>query len=399
MSQPLPPSTSSNPSAVAFPCKNCGAKLSYDPAAAGMSCEHCGFKEAVAAPAPGAMVAGAQIREIPLEQGMALALKGLGAPVTTIGCNECGATVHVGEGERTAACAFCGSKQVLAQETNQGAIRPESLVPFKVTKQDANGRFGEWIGKLWFRPSDLKKMARVQELGGVYIPFWTFDAFVQTQWNAERGWYYYENETYNETVNGRSERRTRQVQKTRWEAASGWRKDNYDDVLVCAGKGLPANLADRFSTFDTKALIPYQPQFLSGWRAESYAIDLMPGWAIGQQKIESSQTGKCARDVGGDTHRMLSVSNRFSNVTFKHVLLPIWIAAYRYNGKVFRFLVNGQTGEVVGQAPWSVWKILALVAAILAVVGAVVAFEVLQNNGGSHATSAPATTHEKHPAH
>lgn len=395
MSQPLPPSASLDASGVSFTCKNCGAKLSYDAASQGMACEHCGFKEQVAAAPEGAMVAAGRIREIPLEQGMALAQKGLGAPVTTIRCNECGATVHVGEGERTAACAFCGSKQVLTEETNQSAIRPESLVPFKVTKEDANGRFGEWIGKLWFRPNDLKKMARVQELGGVYIPYWTFDAFVQSQWSAERGWYYYENESYTETVNGRSEPRTRQVQKTRWEPSSGWRKDNYDDVLVCAGKGLPSSLEDRFSTFDTKALIPYQPQFLSGWRAESYAIDLMPGWALGQQKIESSQMGKCARDVGGDTHRMLSVSNQFSNITFKHILLPIWIAAYRYNGKVFRFLVNGQTGEVVGRAPWSVWKILALVAAILAVVGAVVAFEVLQNESGSHATSPPAGSHEK----
>jgi DNA-directed RNA polymerase subunit RPC12/RpoP len=395
MSQPLPPGASPDPAGVSFPCKSCGAKLAFDPASQGMACPYCGAKETVTAGAPGA--ATGMIREIPLEQGMALAQKGYGAPVTTIKCGECGATVNVGEGERTAACAFCGSKQVLSQETNQGAIRPESLVPFKVTKDDANGRFGSWLGKLWFRPSDLKKMAKVQEMGGVYIPFWTFDAFVRSKWSAERGWYYYETETYTETVDGRSETRTREVQRTRWEGAAGWRQDTYDDVLVCAGKGLPTHLADQFSTFDTKALIPYQPQFLSGWRAESYAIDLMPGWALGQQKIEASQMGRCAADVGGDTHRMLSVSNAFSNITFKHVLLPIWIAAYRYNGKVFRFLVNGQTGEVVGQAPWSVWKIMALVLFILAIVGAVVAYTQIYGSGSSRAvapTSAPAA----HPA-
>ncbi len=390
--------------ALAFPCKSCGAKLAYDAASQGMACPYCGYKEAVVAgagPAAAARETG-MVREIPLEQGMALAQKGYGAPVTTIKCNDCGATVNVGEGERTASCAFCGSKQVLSQETNATAIRPESLVPFKITKEDANGRFGTWLAKLWFRPSDLKKMAKVQEMGGVYIPFWTFDAFVRSQWSAERGWYYYESETYTENVNGRMETRTRQVQRTRWEPANGWRQDTYDDVLVCAGRGLPSGLADQFSTFDTKALIPYQPQFLAGWRAESYAIDLMPGWEIGQKKIEDSQMGRCARDVGGDTHRMLTVSNMFSNVTFKHVLLPIWIAAYRYNGKVFRFLVNGQTGEVVGQAPWSVWKILALVAAILAIIGAIVAFtQMNQGSGSSHTTTtAPAqqhpATHGKH---
>ena len=89
----------------------------------------------------------------------------------------------------------------------------------------------------------------------------------------------------------------------------------------------------------------------------------MPGWAIGQQKIESQPDGAVrGRDIGGDTHRGLNVSNEFSDVTFKHVLLPIWIAAFRYKEKVYRFLVNGQTGEVVGYAPWSVWKIMGLVA-------------------------------------
>jgi DNA-directed RNA polymerase subunit RPC12/RpoP len=393
MSQPMPPGASPEAAAVSFPCKSCGAKLAFDPSSQAMACPYCGHKEAVTTAGAGA----AMIREIPLEQGMALALKGFGAAVTTIKCGECGATVNVGEGERTASCAFCGSKQVLAQETNQGAIRPESLVPFKVTKEDANGRFGTWLGKLWFRPSDLKKMAKVQEMGGVYIPFWTFDAFVRSQWTAERGWYYYETETYTETVDGRTETRTRQVQRTRWEGAAGWRQDTYDDVLVCAGKGLPSGLADQFSTFDTRALIPYQPQFLSGWRAESYAIDLMPGWEIGREKMESSQMGRCAGDVGGDTHRMLSVSNMFSNVTFKHVLLPIWIAAYRYNGKVFRFLVNGQTGEVVGQAPWSVWKILGLVAVIVAIVGAIVAYTQLYGTTSTH-TSAPVSAPAQHAA-
>jgi DNA-directed RNA polymerase subunit RPC12/RpoP len=387
----------SNDPALSFPCKSCGAKLAYDAGSQGLACPYCGHKEAIAAPR-GAMQVGApaQIREIPLEQGMALAQKGLGVTVQTIRCSECGATVHVGEGERTTACAFCGSKQVLSEATNESAIRPESLVPFKVTKENANASFGVWIGKLWFRPSDLKKMARVQEIGGVYIPFWTFDAFVSSEWSADRGWYYYETETYTENVDGRTETRTRQVQRTRWEPASGYRQDDYDDVLVCASKGLPSHLVDNLSTFDTKSLTPYQPQFLSGWRAESYAIDLMPGWAVGQERIGHSQMSRCAGDVGGDTHRGLNVHNEFSNVTFKHVLLPIWIAAYRYNGKVFRFLVNGQTGEVVGVAPWSTWKILGLVALIVAIVGAIVAYTQLYQTSG-HAAPAPVPVHAAPP--
>lgn len=303
---------------------------------------------------------------------MRLALRGLGTPVQTVGCRECGATVNVGEGERTTECTFCGSSQVLAEETNASAIRPSSLVPFLVPKADARTRFAAWLSGLWLRPNDLKRLATVEEVAGVYVPFWTFDAHVESRWTAERGHHYYETETYTEVVNGQSQTRTRRVQRTRWEPAAGVRRDAFDDTLVCAGRGLPVELADKLSTFDTKRLVPYQPQYLAGFRAEAYAVDLMPAFALAQGKMARVQEGRCARDVGGDTHRFLQVQNAFASVTFKHVLLPVWIAVYRYKEKPYRFLVNGQTGEVVGDAPWSAWKIALLVVVAIAVVAALI---------------------------
>jgi DNA-directed RNA polymerase subunit RPC12/RpoP len=382
--------------AQTFPCKKCGAQMNYDAATRGMACPYCGYKEAIAQQAPaqapgggvgagvvmqalaGGQVSASGIRDIPIEQGMQMAQRGLGAQVTTIQCKDCGATVNVGEGERTTACAFCGSKQVLNQATNESAIRPESMVPFAISKQDANKRFADWLGSLWFRPNDLKKIAKVQEMGGVYVPFWVFASNVFSQWTAERGWYYYVDETYSTVENGQRVTRTRRVQHTRWEPAFGQRSDRYEDILVCAGRGLPQDLVDKLSSFNCKQLVPYAPSYLAGWRAESYSLDLMPGWSEGQNKIATQQNGRCSRDIGGDTHRNLSVANQFSNTTFKHVLLPIWIAAYRYNNKVFRFLVNGQSGEVVGKAPWSFWKIALLCLALAIVIGVVVAIVLSQ---------------------
>jgi DNA-directed RNA polymerase subunit RPC12/RpoP len=361
MSQPAAAST--------FPCSNCGAKLAYDAGAQALACPYCGSKQAVAAPTASEA---ATVREIPLEEGLRLAARGFGAPVTTLSCKECGASVHVGEGERTSKCAFCGSSQVLAADAGEPPIRPGSLLPFRIAKEEANRRFGEWLSSLWLRPNDLKKIARVNEMGGVYVPFWTFDAEVTSQWTAERGWHYYETETYTETVNGQQVQRTREVQHTRWEPASGWRRDRFDDVLVCAGRALPEELVGKLSTFDTKLLVPYKPEFLAGWRAESYGVDLAPASGIAQQKMMRVQESRCGGDVGGDTHRSLSVRNEYANTTFKHVLLPVWIAAYRYNGKPYRFVVNGQTGEVVGVAPWSVGKILLLVLAVALVIAAIV---------------------------
>jgi hypothetical protein len=206
-------------------------------------------------------------------------------------------------------------------------------------------------------------------MGGVYIPFWTFDAWVRSDWGAEAGYYYYETEIYTDE-NGNEA--TRQVQRTRWEPASGFRQDFFDDTLVCASKGLPQELVAKFQSFDTQQLTAYEPRFLAGWRAESYAIDLMPAWGSAQQNMSEVQQGRCAGDVPGDTHRGLMVQNRFSYVTFKHVLLPIWIAAYRYGGKPYQFLVNGQTGEVVGKAPLSWVKIVLFVLTIAAIITALV---------------------------
>ncbi len=381
---PDAPSAPPAPLAQGFKCSGCGAQLAWDPGAGAMSCEHCGLKQAVAIAGAGA------IRSIPLEDGMRLAQRGLGTPVQTVGCRECGATVNVGEGERTTKCAFCGSTQVLAQATDANSIRPESLLPFGITKKAANERFGVWLKSLWFRPNDLTKMGRVEGMGGVYVPYWSFDSAVRSQWSAERGWYYMETEQYQETdESGQQVWRTREVQKTRWEPASGYRQDFYQDVLVCAGKGLPEALAAKFVSFDVAKLVPYRPDFLAGWRAESYTLDLMPGWDRGQTIIATSQEQRCSRDIGGDTSRGLSVSNQYDQVAFKHVLLPVWIAAYRYKGKVYRFLVNGQTGEIVGEAPWSVAKIALLVIFILAIVGAIVAY--VETRPPTPAVHGPAT--------
>lgn len=347
-----------------FKCTECAAELRFDAASGKLKCDHCGATRDVPT-GTGTIV------EYDFFQGVAQAPKGLGAGggTRTSKCQECGANVVFPDGVTATKCTFCGSAKVLEQAENQNAIRPESLLPFAVDKKRANQAFADWLGKLWFRPSDLKRMARVQEVAGVYVPFWTYDAHVESSWTAEAGYYYYETEEYTTQENGQTVTRERQVQRTRWERAWGHRADDYDDVLVCASVGLPRELADQLSTFDTAQLVPYSPGFLAGWRAEEYAVDLQHGFDFARQKMEREQQGRCGGDVPGDTHRNLHVDNTFSAITFKHVLLPLWIAAYRYNNQIYRFLVNGQTGEVVGKAPWSWIKIalftLTLVAAAI----------------------------------
>ncbi len=367
----------SQAAAAAYRCPSCGAEMTFDPAAQGLRCGHCGATQAVAGEGGRAIV------EHALDQGLALARRGLGVPVRSTRCQECGAAVSFPENVTSTACEFCGSSHVLAQEANQSLIRPESVVPFRVDGASAAAAFRKWLGSLWFRPSDLQKRARVAAMTGVYVPYWTFDAQVQSSWTAQAGYYYYETETYwDQDQKGNRVQRTRQVRKTRWQPARGSRQDAYDDVLVCASRGLPEELARKLGTFDTRGLQPYDPAYLSGWKAEEYALDLEQGWARGVGIMEQSQRQRCAADVPGDTHQSLHVTSRYGGVTFKHVLLPLWIATFRYGDKPFRFLVNGQTGEVVGKAPWSVVKIVLFVAAILGGLGLLGGLAALLSGSG-----------------
>jgi ribosomal protein S27E len=350
-----------------FKCEGCGAELKFDAAAGRLKCDFCGATQEVPEGA-GAVVE----HDLVTGWGLQHAPRGLGAGNDTRACKcqECGANVVFADGTTATRCTFCGSAKVLEQSEDADALRPESLLPFAVDKKRATAAYGDWLGKLWFRPGDLKQVARVEELAGVYVPFWTFDAHVDSSWRADAGYYYYETEEYTATENGQTVRKTRQLQRTRWQPAWGQRADDFDDVLVCASKGLPKELAHAHVNFDTHKLVPYSAGFLAGWRAEAYAVDLEAGFVEAQAVMEATQRDRCSKDVPGDTQRSLQVSNRFSNVTFKHVLLPVWICAYRYRSRVYRFLVNGQTGEVVGKAPWSWAKILlfALALAILVTV-------------------------------
>lgn len=347
---------------VRFPCATCGAELAWDPDADAMICAYC----QTSVPVPRAE---GTILERPLTDAD-LAERGYGVERRVLKCGTCGASVTLDESATASDCAFCGSSQVLAQEANRNAIRPESVVPLDVGRAGAEQAFRSWIGGLWFRPSALKRADPAAAIG-LYVPFWTYDCAVHSEWSADAGYYYYETEHYWATVDGKRVRQSRQVRKVRWRPAWGRRDDFYNDLLINASQGLPEGLVHRLGDFDLRALAPYRPEYLAGWRAEEYQRDLATGWQAAMGFVEGSQRSRCSGDVPGDTQRNLRVQNTVRDVRWKHILLPIWVIHYRFGGRVYPVLIHGQTGRVVGDAPYSWVKILALVAAVLAVAGGV----------------------------
>lgn len=346
-----------------FPCKQCGAQLEFAPGQEALECPYCGYREEI----PRTEQA---IREYDL--GSALEnlphSEGWGTERRAVHCTNCGATTSFEPGQVAGACAFCGSSKVVEQPSSTNLIRPETLIPFAVTHQQASIAFSAWIRQGWFRPNDLKHAARLGRIQGAYLPFWTFDAFASSHWTAEAGYYYYETESYlDRDEQGNMVTRTRQVQRIRWEPAAGYREDFFDDELVCASAGLPPALVQNVLPFDLDGLTGYSPAFLAGFAAEEYQIDLQAGWVTAHERMEQAVYQRCAGDIPGDTHRNLHVNSAWSQRTFKHLLLPIWVAAYLYRDRTYRFLVNGQTGKAAGDAPVSWWKVaLAILLLLLA---------------------------------
>jgi hypothetical protein len=256
-------------------------------------------------------------------------------------------------------------------------------VPFVVDQRTAIDKFRRWLGKGWFRPNEVKRIARNAEarVQGVYLPFWTFDAQTTSRWHAEAGYYYYVTQRYTVTVSGKSQVRTRQVRRVRWRPASGTHDEFFDDVLLFATRSIDEKILRRIYPFDTRQLVPYRPQYLAGWRAEEYQIELNEAWKMAQEIIADRLRAACAREVPGDTHRNLRVQSQFQDTTYKHVLLPVWIASYRYRNRVFSFMVNGQTGKVKGEAPISAWKVVLTVLIVLALLAAIYGAMLLFGEG------------------
>jgi hypothetical protein len=195
---------------------------------------------------------------------------------------------------------------------------------------------------------------------GAYIPFWTFDAATDSYWTADAGYYY--------TVTVGSGKNRRTETRIRWEPASGQLQLFFDDVPVPASRGVDPTLARNIEPYPTAELTPYDPSYLSGFLAEENAIDLPEALESAKQRMRNDIHTACAREVPGDTQRNLQVQTTFSALAYKNALLPLWIAAYDYKGRPYRFLVNGVTGKCTGTAPWSWIKVTLTVLSVVTII-------------------------------
>lgn len=358
-----------------FPCKQCGARLDFDPTQRALKCPYCGFVEEIAP-------AKVQVTEKDLLAALNKVQKDHGVIAgrsNEVRCGGCGANVLLEDKIVTDRCPFCATHlDVTKVHAAEGMICPEYLMPFKVSQRESVAAFNAWLASRWFAPSDLKQLANLGQLSGVYMPFWTYDAMTYSHYTGMRGDDYWVTESYTTMENGRSVRRTRQVRRTRWTYVSGEVDHFFDDVLVCASKSVPREMVDGLEPWHLAALEGFRAEYLAGFKTERYAIGLDEGFGIARGVMDAEIRRLCERDIGGDHQRVNSVNTQHVGVTYKHVLLPVWLAVYRYHDKTFRIMVNARTGEVVGTRPYSWVKITLLVLGIIAVIATIAAIVASQ---------------------
>jgi len=324
------------PTEASRTCEFCGAPVE----SGDRYCGACGSEQPAAT----------EVHELPLEK-------------QHFRCENCGAEVTLDPDRRSYVCPFCDSTYVVElDEDRTGRQTPEFVIGFAVTPEQAKAKFRRWLSEnAWFRPGDLTMAQIADKLRGVYLPFWSFSMLARSCWSASIGEYWYRTETYTTTQNGKTVTKTRRVRETEWWPLAGRHHRYYSGYLVSGSRGLPQREADRIKPFHLAALKRYEPYYLAGWLNEEYTIEREEALEVCREEFRRREQNVVAL-LPGDTHRSLQVDTQFDDVNSDLILLPVYLLSYRYRDKLYRFLVNGQTGKVAGDKPLA-WKKIAVAVA------------------------------------
>lgn len=335
-----------------FPCEGCGADLVFHIKTQSLKCRHCGFEKKI----------GFSDEEVVEEQdfyGMLAHLTELREQQTEgdeeekreVQCESCGATLLFVDSMTSSECPYCTSPiQLENVHTCEKRVPVDAVLPFQVEQQTARQNLSDWVKSLWFAPNDFVAKGADGTFHGVYLPYFTFDSMTSTHYTGQRGEYYYV------TVGSGKNRRT--VRRTRWYPASGSFQRFFDDVVILASRGLPRKLIRELEPFPMQLLVPFRHALLAGFTARTYDVELDDGFILGRERIDAAIYSDVCSRIGGDTQRVSSVQSQYDAITYKHLLLPLWLMTYKYKDKLYQVAVNAATGEVHGERPYSWVKIL-----------------------------------------
>lgn len=327
-------------------CPSCGGVMYYDPEYEGMVCQFCGFKGEIEKNPE------ATVEELSFDSAKERASYDWGVTTKIVRCQGCGAETVNDDLQIAGRCPFCGSTTVLPVDDSEGVMAPQAVIPFTVTRERAIGVFNNWIKAKIFCPSDFKNNARLKDPDGVYIPIWTFDCDTTTEYSGKFGYTYSDGDG----------------QYTKWKKKSGTFRKSIDDALVAGSRRLvdDKGFNRRVLNYYTGDAKPYIPDYLRGFSAERYSVGLDEAWGKFKLRFLKEVRNDIRRYESADAvDNKLLLSPKFENVTFKYVMCPVWQAAFKYKGQIYRIVINGENGLIDGTYPKS-YKILFIILGVIA---------------------------------
>lgn len=323
-------------------CPSCGASVEFNPEKGLLSCPYCGYEVEIAKPE-------AEEQQTAQELDFYSATErqnfDWGAEKKTVICSECAAETIYDVLQVADTCPYCGSHQVMEASTVE-TLAPNGVCTFQVTDKEAGVNFHKWIKGRIFTPRAAKLSAKPDAFQGVYLPYWTFDTNTVSHYNASYG--------INRTVRD-SEGNT--TTETDWYTTSGIYQQFFDDELVSATSRYDRDMMRKIEPFDLLDNKGYKAEYVTGFLAERYSIGLDEGFEHAKDSIHSQIDGSIQSKIrierGADIVSGLTFSTSHDQITYKYLMLPIWLSSFKYKDKLYRFMVNGQTGKVGGSAPIS----------------------------------------------
>jgi predicted RNA-binding Zn-ribbon protein involved in translation (DUF1610 family) len=350
-----------------FPCDECGADLEFSIGTQSLKCPYCGAVKTIEVAADAAVVEHdyqAMLRELAERKKQGVANDASAEDEHAVRCSSCGAEVVFQGTLTSSACPYCASP--LQRDKIHDAptrIPVDGVLPFQIAEPDAAGRLRAWVQSLWWAPNEFLRQGATGKFNGIYLPYYTFDSMTDTDYSGQRGDYYYV--TVGEGKDQRTERRTS------WSFRSGQFERFFDDVLIVATTVQNKRLMESLEPWPLEKCIPFTQQVLAGLFARTYDVSLEQGFSEARQRMENALTSDVRQRIGGDEQSITSQRTSYSEITFKHLLLPVWLMAYRYKEKPYRVVINAVTGEVSGERPYSVFKIMTAIVVGVAVAAGV----------------------------
>ena len=343
-----------------YPCSNCGGQLEFDIDLQKLKCPNCGnvqdiiedagrvtaeqdFRAAVAALHDQAAAAGPQLEG-----------------EKEVVCQNCGGHTTFTGTLTSTRCPYCATP-IQRDDVHDAPSRlpVDGVLPFRVDQHQAKESLENWVNGRWFAPSEFKKYKQTGSFASIYASYFTYDAATDTWYEGRRG------EEYTVTVGSGDHERTET--RVNWYDVSGQVSNTFDDVCVLANEGFDHNRVTALEPWPTAEARPFSAEYVAGHLCRTYDKDVEACFGEAKSRMDSEIQSTVKRDIGGDRQDVRRADTTFQTLTFKHLLLPIWLLTVIYAGKPFQVFINGITGEVQGERPWSKVKLGVAIVVLLVI--------------------------------